>query len=82
MFHESVESQTRDEKEKGSTYYGTVSIEHWSTKKSACKEEEDLERADPGNIRWTLVFELVVLVVSLEDADQVVNDLNLLPICG
>lgn len=50
MFHESVESQTKDAGE-GSTYYGTVSIEHWSTKKSACKEKEDLERPDPGNIR-------------------------------
>ena len=63
-------------KKRDETYHGTVPIEQWSTEKPPCKKEENLERSDPGNIRRTLMLQLIVLVVRLKDANKVVSDRN------
>ena len=60
------------------TYYGTISIKEWATEKPSSKKKEDLQRSNPRDVRWTLMPELMDLVVLLEDANYTVNYAHIL----
>lgn len=53
---------------RGKTHLCTVSVKEWATKQVATKQEEYLERPDPGYLRRGVVSELMRLVVLLVNA--------------